>query len=315
MQATRKTPQTADVAIVGGSFAGLAAGLQLARASRKVLVFDTGLPRNRFAAGAHGVLGHEGKPPEDLRAQGRAELLAYPTVSWLDKAVSSVSRDEDGFQITTKGQSEFRAARVILSYGVRDQLPAIEGAQEAWGTGVLSCPYCHGYEVRGRRLGILFTGEGSLHQAKLLPDWSDDLVFFSNGNDLSGEVRESLQSRGIKIEPRPVTRLHLRNGHLQAVELEHRDSVLRDALFMISTVSPTTNLAETLGCAMVEGPFGRHIEVDNLQETTVPGVYAAGDIARPMHNLTWAMADGVTAGIFAHQSLLADFNPYQRPRG
>ena len=299
-----------DVAIVGGSFAGLSAAYQLARASRTIAIFDTGLPRNRFACGTYGVLGHDGTSPLALRDMARAQLAAYPTASFIDTGVTGISLEGEGFRLEASGSPAFTAKRVILSYGLKDILPNRSGFKEGWGQSVLQCPYCHGYEVRQQRFGLLYTSEASLHQIRIMRDWSQDIVFFGDGNVIPDDAIAEMKARNIRFEPGPVRALHVVDRQLRSVMLESGYTVDRDALFLITANEPTTDLAEQLGCAMEEGPFGRYIVTDNLQETSVPGVYAAGDVSRPIHNLTWASSSGVSAGIFCHQSLLAHKNPY-----
>ncbi|HEU4563241.1 MAG TPA: NAD(P)/FAD-dependent oxidoreductase [Gemmatimonadaceae bacterium] len=172
---------------------------------------------------------------------------------------------------------------------------------------MLHCPYCHGYEVAGGRLGVLATGEGSLHQAMLLPDWSGDVTLFTNGAfEPSAAQREALAARGVRIEPRRIAGLVGEGEALSGVRLAGPDGaelLPLDALFTTPRTRMASPLAEQLGCAFDEGPQGPVIRTDERKETTVNGVYAAGDAARPRHNATWASADGVTAGIAAHQSL------------
>ena len=203
--------------------------------------------------------------------------------------------------------STVRARRLVLATGIVDELPDLPGLRERWGISVLHCPYCHGYEVADGRLGVLAVGEMSLHQALLLPDWSADVTLFTNGAfDPNAEQRRTLAARGVRIEPRLVVALEGDGTALAGVRLDAPgavDVIALDALFTGSRTHMASPLAEQLGCAFDDGPFGPIIRTDTRKETTVPGVYAAGDAARVPHNVTWASADGVTAGIYAHQSL------------
>ncbi|HEU0053113.1 MAG TPA: NAD(P)/FAD-dependent oxidoreductase, partial [Longimicrobium sp.] len=170
-----------DAVVAGGSFAGLAAALQLARARRKVVVVDAGLPRNRFAHASHGFLGQDGRAPADILADARAQLRAYPTAE-LRTGTATAARAEDGAFVVELASGEvLRSRKLVLATGIVDELPDVPGVRERWGRTVLHCPYCHGFEVGDGRLGVLATGEMSLHQALLLPDWSGDVTLFVNG--------------------------------------------------------------------------------------------------------------------------------------
>ncbi len=301
-----------DVVVVGGSWAGLSAAMQLARARRRVLVVDAGRPRNRFARAAHGFLGQDGRAPAAILETARAQVLAYPTAALRhDEATRAAPSAGGGFDVALASGGGARARRLVLATGIVDDLPDLPGLRERWGATVLHCPYCHGYEVAGRRLGVLAAGEGSVHQALLLPDWSDDVTLFTNGTfEPTAAHRDALAARGVRVEPRPVDSLVGDGPALDGVRLRAPDGapgagdlVPVDALFTTSRTRMASPLAEQLGCALDDGPFGAVIRTDARKETTVPGVYAAGDAARAPHNATWAAADGVTAGVYAHQSL------------
>jgi thioredoxin reductase len=293
-----------DVIVVGGSFAGLSAAMQLARARRRVLVVDSGQPRNRFAQSSHGFFGQDGQPPFAILAHARQQILSYPTVRFVEALATHASKDEHGFAVTLAGGENHSAARLILATGIADDLSAVPGLQERWGRSVLHCYYCHGYEVAGRRLGILATSERSLQAALLLPDWSEHATLFTNGAlALSDEQRAALRARGVSIETESVVELFGEAPALTGVRLRDGRNVAIDALFTAPRTRMASPLAEQLGCEFDEGPSGLYIRTDASKQTTVPGVYAAGDAARPGHNASWAAADGVTAGISAHQSL------------
>ncbi|HEU4630296.1 MAG TPA: NAD(P)/FAD-dependent oxidoreductase [Gemmatimonadaceae bacterium] len=299
--------ETHDVIVVGGSWAGLSAAMQLARTRRRVLVVDAGRPRNRFAHAAHGFLGQDGRSPAAILETARAQVLAYPSAELrVDEATRAV-RCDGGFEVALASGASARARRLVLATGVVDELPDIPGLRERWGTSVLHCPYCHGYEVADGRLGVLAVGESSLHQALLLPDWSADVTLFTNGSFTpTAAQRETLAARGVRVDPRSIVGIVGDGPRLSGVQLKGRDGdalVGLDALFTTSRTRMASPLAEQLGCAFDAGPFGAVIRTDARKETTVPGVYAAGDAARVPHNATWASADGVTAGVSAHQSL------------
>ncbi len=292
-----------DVIVVGGSFAGLSAAMQVARARRRVLVVDAGRPRNRFAAHSHGFLGQDGRVPQAITRIAREQLLAYPTVAFEhDEAVVAHSTG-DGFALQLASGTIAHAARLVLSTGVEDELPKIPGLTERWGRTVLHCPYCHGYEVAGGTLGVLATMPGSVHQALLVADWGEVVLFADASFALDDTQRGALAARGVRIEPVPVRAMATAVDGDETVHLADGRIVVLSALFVATTTRPASALAGSLGCAFDDGPQGPVIRVDAKQATTVPGVFAAGDAASAMSNATLASAGGVLAGVFAHQSL------------
>ncbi len=299
-----------DVIVVGGSWAGLSAAMQLARARRRVLVVDAGRPRNRFALAAHGFLGQDGRAPADVVADARAQVLAYPTAALVEGVAERAARSGDGFEVVLASGEVFRAPRLVLATGVVDELPEVEGLRERWGVTVLHCPYCHGYEVADGRLGVLATSPMSMHQALLIPDWSADVTLFTNGAFAPDEPqRAALDARGVRVEERPVRALLGDAPRLDGARLDDGSVVPLDALFTASRTRMASLLAEQLGCAFDEGMNGPIVRTDDFKETTVTGVYAAGDATRAMHNATFASADGVLAGISAHRSMIPELQP------
>src|SRR5437016_9675767 len=173
-----------DVIIIGGSFAGLAAALQLGRARRKVTVLDTGLPRNRLAGHSHGLLGHDHKPPLDILAEARQQLARYPTIRLVSARADSVSGAIDDFSVLTGDGESLGARRLILSYGVADQMPDVPGFADSWGTSIVPCPYCDGFEVAGQHWGLVWSGAQSHQSVRLFHDWTDKLTLFADGHDI-----------------------------------------------------------------------------------------------------------------------------------
>jgi len=289
-----------DVIVVGGSYAGMAAALQLLRARRRVLVIDAGQRRNRFATHSHGFLTQDGSAPADIAADARQQLMAYKTVEWIDARAEAAGRTDAGFSVTTNGGA-LDARRLILAPGVRDELPNVPGLAERWGKSVFHCPYCHGYELDQGPVGVLAVSEMSMHQAMMLPDWGPT-TFFLNGAFAPDEnQRAELTRRGVTVEAEPVARI---SGNDANVELRDGRIVHLAGLFTATRTSPSSPLAEQLGCALEQGPAGPFIQTDAVKETTVPGVFACGDAARAMGSVAFAVADGAQAGFGAHRSLM-----------
>lgn len=292
-----------DVIVVGGSFAGLAAATYIARARRSVCVVDAGSPRNRFAAASHGFLGQDGSDPRTMLAQARGQLAAYPQATFVEGEAVDV-RAGRNFTVTLASGEALDAARLVVAYGLTDVLPEIQGLAERWGKSVLHCPYCHGYEFADGKLGVLAVSPMSAHQALLIAEWGPTTLYL-NGGDMPDEATcARLARRGVGIEPAPVAALVGEGGTLSGLRLGDGRMATVDALYLAPRTRMNSPLAERLGCALDEGPFGPVIRTDAAKLTTVAGVYAAGDIARAPHSVSWAVADGVTAGISAHQSLI-----------
>ncbi len=296
-----------DVIVVGGSFAGLSAAMQLARARRRVLVVDSGLPRNRFAEASHGFLGQDGKAPFEILREAACQVSAYPTVEIVRGEVLKARREVGGdFIIEMSGGRTARGRRLVLATGVADSLPDVPGLKERWGATVLHCPYCHGYEVRDRPLGVLANHPMAAHQAAMIPDWGPTTLFTQGRFEPDAEQLAHLSARGVTIERQPVVELLGDAPALDAVRLADGRVVSISALFVAPSTRMASPLAEQLGCVFNEGPLGPMIRTDDWKATSIPGLYAAGDAARPMHNATLASADGVMAGVGAHQSLIRD---------
>ena len=292
-----------DVVIVGGSFAGLAAAMYLARARRSVGVVDTGLPRNRFATHSHGFLTQDGNTPGAILATAREQVSAYPGVALIDGQAVLAQAVPSGFAVTLASGKRLEASRLVLAFGISDELPSLPGLAARWGVSVLHCPYCHGYEVAGRKLGVLWSSPMSIHQAMLIPEWGPTTVFL-NGDTPSDEAMADLARRGVEIEPGPVRELAGAGRDLSAVVLADGRRVSTDALFIGAPTRLNSDIARQLGCAIGDGMMGPMIVVDGMQQTSVPGVFAAGDIARGAHAVSWAVSDGVMAGVAAHRSLV-----------
>lgn len=293
-------PDRFDAVIVGGSYAGLSAALQLARARRRILVIDGGQRRNRYAAASHGFLGQDGRAPGAIVAEAREQLLAYPTVHWRDGTAASASRRADGFAIGTDDGGTIAAARLVLATGVVDELPAVEGLAERWGHSVFHCPYCHGYELEEGRIGVLASSELSMHHALMLPHWGRVTLFLNDAFVPDEQQYAELAARGVAIEAGRVRRLA---GHATVVLDDGRQCEM-DGLFTVTRTRVSSPLARQLGCAFEEGPLGAYIRTDATQETSVQGVFACGDAARATGNVALAVGDGAMAGVGAHRSML-----------
>lgn len=293
-----------DAIVIGGSFAGLSAAMQLARTRQKILVIDAGSPRNRFADEAHGFLGQDGRAPAAIMRDARCQLQRYPTVEMLSGEARDAAAIEEGFIVGLANGGERRLRRLVLATGVTDELPTIPGMAERWGATVLHCPYCHGYEVRNSPLGVIAAHSMSAHQAILIPDWGPTTYFTQGRFELERAELQGFAARGIKVEQVPVVELLGDAPALSGVRLADGRIVEMAAIFTVPRTRPAAPLAAMLGCAHEDGPTGPYVQVDHWGATTVPSVWAAGDAATPMHNATLASAAGVLAGIGVHQAFV-----------
>jgi thioredoxin reductase len=282
-----------DCIIVGAGPAGLNAALVLGRARRRVVVLDDAQPRNYATHEMHGVLGHDGLDPADLRARGRAELAGYG-IEVVHAEVQDAER-LDGIVRLTSARGTDGARTVLLATGMLDELPDIPGFAAVWGTSAHTCPYCDGFEHRDERLAVLASGARGEHLAVLLRQWSDDVVLLSNGpHDLTVAQLARLHALGIPIIEAPAVALDGDDGRLRCVRLDNGDKVDRDALFFYVGWRLRNDVARRLGCRVRDDGA---IAVDSEQATTVDRVYAAGNCAEPRALVPAAAGSGVTAAV------------------
>ncbi|MET9361237.1 NAD(P)/FAD-dependent oxidoreductase [Streptomyces sp. NPDC006632] len=300
-----------DAVVIGGGAAGLSAALTLGRARRSVLVVDAGQPRNAPAHGVHAYLGHEGTPPAELLAAGRAEVRCYGGEFRTGRATDA-RRVGDGFRVALADGSRLRARRLLVTTGLVDELPDVPGLAELWGSDVLHCPYCHGWEVRDRAIGVLGTGPLAVHQALLWRQWSADVTLFLHTMDDPDERQyEELAARGVCVVTGEVASLETRDGRLHGVRLASGTLITRQALAVATKLRPRTGVLASLGLAptdleMAGAVIGSHIAADPVGATGVPGVWVAGNVASPMDQVVAAAAAGVRAGAAINADLIAE---------
>lgn len=295
-----------DVLIIGGSFAGLAAAMQLVRARKKVVVIDANSPRNRFAEASHGIFCLDGKTPAEIRATALAQLRAYPTFELIEDNANTIEPIGDGFMAATERGLRLTAKRVIFAMGITDKLPDISGVQERWGKTVIHCPYCHGYELSDRALGVLATSEMSFHQAAMIPDWGATTLFTQGQFKPEGDTLQHLLSRGVTLEHSPIVEVLGNDADVEGVLLVDGRTVPIQGLYVGPRITLTSPLIEQLKLEIEETPLGSIVKVDAMKESSVKGIYVAGDLSNPMQNGTFAIASGTMAGVAVHRSLIFD---------
>ena len=306
-----------DCIVVGGGAAGLSAALVLGRARRRTLLIDAGEPSNLPAEGIGGLLGHDGRPPAELYALGRAELAAYPTVELRHGTVERGERVDGGIALElASGGGRELTRRVILATGMDYRLPELPGLAPLWGRSVFHCPFCHGWEMRDAALGVLGGGPAGLHRALLLRGWSDDLVLFTDGPaELPEDDLERLSAAGVELDERPVAGLIELNGALAAVEFADGSTRAREGLLVPVTVAQRSSLAAQLGAEPAEpGPVALDaLVVDTMFRTTAEGVSAAGDVSAQMQQVAGAISAGSLAAAGVVQSLMAEEHGLEAP--
>ncbi|WP_425254442.1 NAD(P)/FAD-dependent oxidoreductase [Janthinobacterium sp. NFX145] len=300
-----------DAIIVGGSYAGLSAATQLARARRRVLVIDGGQRRNRYASHSHGFLTQDGSGTAAIAAEGKAQLMAYASVTWLDgTAVQAVaSGDGDGFDVTLADGHVVHGRRLVLATGVIDELPPVAGLAERWGGSVFHCPYCHGYELEQGTIGVLATGPLSMHHALMLPDWGTVTFFLNGAFEPDAAQLAQLEARGVTLVRTPVARIDAVADVVTADGSRHAMA----GLFVATRTRLASSLAGELGCLLEEGPMGPFVRTDEQKASSVPGVFCCGDAGRMAGSVAFAVADGAMAGVASHRSLMFGLDQAAKP--
>ncbi|MBG6056457.1 thioredoxin reductase [Salinibacterium sp. CAN_S4] len=295
-----------DVIIVGGGVAGLSAALMLGRARRQVLVVDGGSPRNRFASHMHGVLGNEGVEPAVLLERGRNEAASYG-VEFERGTVSLVEQAEPFLQVALADRAVRTARSLIVATGLTDELADIPGLRERWGRTVLHCPYCHGWEVRDQRLGVIATSPMGLHQAELVRQWSSRVTLFTAGlGGISGTAKRRLRARGIDLVDTAVTEVLGEGAQIKAVRTENGREIELDAIFTGGALRPHDNFLAPLRLARAEGPMGAFVQVDAMGKTGNDRVWAAGNVVNPAANIAMAIGAGAAVGAGVNAALVAE---------
>ncbi|GAA3882894.1 NAD(P)/FAD-dependent oxidoreductase [Saccharothrix violaceirubra] len=297
-----------DVVVVGGGAAGLSGALMLARARRSVLVVDAGAPRNAPADGVHGLLARDGVPPAELLAVGREEVRRYGGLVERGEVVD-VRRVDDGFVVDRGDVTTVRARRVLVATGLVDELPDVSGLRERWGRDVVHCPYCHGWEVRDRAIGVVATGPMAVHQVALFRQWSADVTYFAHVTSPLPDVQaERLAARGIRVVVGEVAALEVAADRLVGVRLVDGSVVARDAVAVAPRMKVRADFLKSLDLTAVEHPSGAgdHIPVDEFGRTAVSGVWAAGNVTNPMAQVGAAAAAAADAAARLNADLVEE---------
>jgi thioredoxin reductase len=290
-----------DVAIVGGSIAGLSAALLLGRCRRNVAVCDNGRARNRFSHHMHGFLSREGIPPAEFLEVSRKQIAEFPNVRFHAGTVMGIQRGSDEFSLTLQEGAILRARTVLLATGIVDELPDLPGLEELYGRSVHHCPYCDGWEHQDEPIAVYGKGEAGIEMAEEMRIWSRDLIYFSDGENLSEPALGRLGKLGVKVVRTKISALSGENGKLDTILLSDGEGVARKAMFFVSTQRQNCDLADKLGCSF-QGGF---VTADDDLKTCVPGLYVAGNTSTGLQLAIVAAAEGTKAAHAINLELLA----------
>jgi thioredoxin reductase len=293
-----------DVIIIGGSYSGLAAGMALGRALRKVLIIDGGNPCNRQTPHSHNFLTQDGQTPAAIASVAKKQVEKYETISFRNDFALSASQTATGFEITTRSGETFAAKKLIFATGIKDLMPDIDGFSECWGISVIHCPYCHGYEYSYEKTGILANGDMGFEVCKLISNWTKDLTLFTNGKStLTTEQTEKLAKHGIHINESLVERLEHTGGHLENIVFKEGSKTPVKAIYARPAFEQHSTIPLELGCQFTEQGY---ISIDAFQKTTIKGVFACGDNTTPMRSVANSVAMGTLAGVMASREFIEE---------
>jgi thioredoxin reductase len=296
-----------DALIIGAGAAGLSAAQALGRSLRSTLVIDAGEPRNRFAAHMHNVLGHDGRSPAEIISQGRTEAEGYG-VEFRAGSVAAVREGAGGLArlVVELADGEMIATRaLIVATGVRDELPEIPGLAENWGSSVLHCPYCHGWEVRGRRLGVITTSPAGMHQARLVRQWSEDVTVFTAGlGELDENTIRGFEARGVRLVAEPVIEVSGDAAAIRSVRTADGTEHPIDAVFTASTPVPRDAFLSGLDLTRAPQEQGGALVVDAMQRTSHPRIWAAGNVVVPFATVPLVAGAGAFTGSAVNAALV-----------
>ena len=289
-----------EVIIIGGSYSGLSAAMSLGRALRQVLVIDSGTPCNRQTPHSHNFITQDGEMPGEIARKAKEQVLQYDTVAFYEGLAVSGKKTKTGFEIETQPGDIFTAKRLIFATGLSDTMPDIKGFAACWGISVLHCPYCHGYEVRNQKTGIIANGDAGFHYAQLISNWTKELLLFTNGKStLTAEQTERIRKNSIQIIEQEIDFIEHDNGKVQQIKCKDYPGIHLRAMYSGPAFTQHCKIPETLGCECTEQGL---LTVDAFQKTSVEGVYACGD------NCSWravsvAVSTGTMAGAAVNNEL------------
>ncbi len=291
-----------DVIIIGGSYSGVAAGMSLGRALRHVLIIDSGIPCNKQTPYSHNFITQDGKTPKEIATLAKQQVERYNTVKFFNGLAINGTKTENGFEIQTASGETFSAKKLIFATGIKDKMSNIKGYAECWGISVLHCPYCHGYEVRNERTGILGNGEYGFEFSTLISNWTKDLTLFTNGKlTLTSEQTAKLENHSIKIVETEIEKLVHTDGYLQTIIFKDGSTFPLKVMYARSAFEQHCAIPITLGCELADEGY---IKIDPSQRTSILGIFACGDNTTRIRTVANAVAMGTTTGMMVNKELV-----------
>jgi thioredoxin reductase len=292
-----------DVVIIGGSYSGLSAAMALGRARRTVLIIDSGKPCNATAPHSHNFLTQDGVEPSMIADLGKRQVLAYPSVTYVNGLVTAVNGSDYKFQVSVSSGEVYTSHKLLFATGVKDILPEIPGFKECWGKSIIHCPYCHGYEYADQATGIIANGDMAFEFGRLIRNWSQNLTIFTNGaSTISKEHAKLLQDLNVTIETGLILDLEHQSGFIKSAHLEDGLIVPLQVLYArIPFEQHFAGIVE-IGCELTQDGF---VKVDDFLKTSVPGIYAVGDCITALRSVAGAVASGSKAGAMLNHEMIA----------
>ena len=293
-----------EVIIIGGSYSGLSAGMALGRSLRKVLVIDNGKPCNEQTPHSHNFLTQDGKTPREIATLAKKQVEKYDTVNFYHGKAINSKKTENGFEITTENGEAFSSKKLIIATGITDEIPNIKGFAECWGISLIHCPYCHGYEYKGKKTGIIANGDKAFHIASLVKNLTDDVTIITReAANFTDEQKEKLERNNIQIIESEISELKHQNGMIENIVFSDGKEMNFEAVYAALPFHQHSEIPQQLGCEFTE--FG-HIKTDFMQKTNVPGVFVCGDNSSMMRSVSNAVMTGNVAGAMVNMELVTD---------
>jgi thioredoxin reductase len=290
-----------DCIIVGGGPAGMNAAIVLGRSRRKVLVFDSRSYRNRYSHGVHNYLTRDGVLPGDFIEMCRKELKHYG-IRAIHKTVVNARKNEDNlFVVKDEDGTIYHSRKLLIATGLTDNLPSVPGFEEMYGISVFHCPYCDGWEVRDKKLGVYARDKNGSELALQLKCWSDDVTLYTDGRfKIRPNELEELEANNVTIIKDPIEKLEGTNGHIRKVVFRNGEERACQAMFFVNGYKQQCDIAETFGCEMTKKGV---VATNRYQQTNIDGLYVAGDASKDMHFVVVAAAEGAKAGVIINKEL------------